>query len=139
MNECKGMKKKYGGLVDSFIKLNCDSLEDAQESMNLHTLLTTFLNDLTPRVQSHLRPEHMVKPLSLDAQLKDIIGQEEVKDEMDEELPSPEILLRKFSSYDPRNFSNERVSQFIDNVDLCMYCMRAFTEEDRMKESVKMF
>jgi hypothetical protein len=29
MNECKGMKKKYGGLVDNFIKLNCDSLEDA--------------------------------------------------------------------------------------------------------------
>jgi len=52
--------------------------------------------------------------------------------------PQP-ILLEKFSSYDPRNFSEERVSQFVDNVDLCMYCMRAFTEEDRMQESVKMF
>ena len=58
------------------------------------------------------------------------VEQEETKDEVD---PGD---MGKISSYD---FTEEKVVSFAENVELCHFCLRSFSEEDREKESVRMF
>ena len=106
-------------------------------------MLSSFIKDVTPRVEDHLKPENeiTIRPyvkIDVDETVKMIEGEDDVFQEESKDQAAPGDM-KKMSSYDPQNYTEDKVVLFNENVEMCHFCGRTFSDEDREKESVRMF
>jgi len=47
--------------------------------------------------------------------------------------------MMKISTFDSKHFTEENLASYNENLEMCYFCMRAFSEDDRTKEHVRMF